>query len=132
MRALRTIVLSIVAAGALLTCAGRQSGSAEIPDVQADSGPFLVAAKTFRGTEAEDKARALASELKDRYGLTTHLLRNTRPQREAKEPLQVAVVVGDAKTMAEARKLRESIRKSTVGSALKPVVMFNPLAVPQK
>lgn len=98
-------------------------------------GPFLVTAKTFRGPDAERYALALVLELRNAYGLPAFILRTkdypnrsmirnvppTAPTGVIKSEIsppekyrsydEAVVLVGDEKTMADARKLWNKVKK---------------------
>ena len=98
-------------------------------------GPFMVMAKSFRGPDAERYALALVLELRNVYQLPAFIMRTkdfpnrsmirnvppTAPagvQRSELAPPEkfrsfdeAVVLVGDEKTMADARKLREKVKK---------------------
>ena len=78
----------------------------EVLDVQKESGPYMVVARTFRGPEAEKHARTLASELRTNHKLSAYLLRSDdeqfsqpRDRTVANAEVVVLVLVGDAKTL---------------------------------
>jgi hypothetical protein len=99
------------------------------------NGPFMVLAKTFRGTDADRMALALAKELRRDFHLPAYVLRTkdfpmksnirgvppTAPrdvmQPEIKQPERVrtideaAVLVGDEKTLDGSEKLLHEVKK---------------------
>src|SRR6185437_15524766 len=82
----------------VVLCSGHpQSRAEDAPPLGKEAGPYLVAARTFRGPDAEKLAQTLATELRTRQGMTAYLYRN--PKNSAY--LSVAVLVGDAKTPEE-------------------------------
>jgi len=100
-----------------------------------DVGPFLVTARSFRGPDAERYALALVLELRNTYQLPAFIcrpkdfpnrsmIRNVpptapagvqRPELAAPEKFrsydEAAVLVGNEKTMADARKLLHKVKK---------------------
>ncbi|MDR3632707.1 MAG: hypothetical protein P4L84_02665 [Isosphaeraceae bacterium] len=98
-------------------------------------GPFMVMAKSFRGPDAERYALALVLELRNAYQLPAYIMRTkdfpnrsmirnvpptapTGVQRSELSPPEkyrsfdeAAVLVGDEKTMADARKLLQKVKK---------------------
>jgi hypothetical protein len=100
-----------------------------------DVGPFMVMAKTFRGPDAERYALALVLELRNAYQLPAYILRTKdfpnrsmirnvpptapagvkRPELSPPEKYrsfdEAAVLVGDEKTMADARKVWHKVKK---------------------
>ncbi len=114
-----------------------------------DVGPFLVTAKTFRGPEAERYALMLVQELRRDYGLPAYILRlrdfphhsnirnvpPTAPTDLARPHLadpervrsydESAVLVGNEKTMADARELLHRVKKITPKCLKEMPEMFN-------
>jgi hypothetical protein len=90
---------------ALLSSASTETRGDDTPFVQKENGPFMVVAKSFRGVDAEKHAKALATELKEEHKLPTYLL---RPNLGGGE--QVAVLVGDAKTLQESESILKQVK----------------------
>jgi hypothetical protein len=100
-----------------------------------ENGPFMVWARTFRGLNAERMALALAKELRQEHHLLAYIVRtkdfpgrslirgtpptapSTLQQPQIKMPEKIrtrdeaAVLIGNEKTMADAAKLLDVVRK---------------------
>jgi hypothetical protein len=100
-----------------------------------DVGPFMVLARVFRGVDAEQMALALVKELRNDYNLPAYILRTkdfpgrslmrgtppTVPSRTMQPNIRMpekirtfdeaAVLVGNAKTLADQEKLWNDVRK---------------------
>jgi len=87
------------------------SGSTElraddVPSLQKENGPYLVVARVFRGPDAERRAKALTSELRQENKLPAYLW---SPNGDAKKG-GIAVLVGDAKTPLENESLVKQVK----------------------
>jgi hypothetical protein len=115
----------------------RQNGSAADPidsyRLTPEAGPLMVLARVFRGPDAQRLAIALAEELRSDYGMPAYIFgkedllgrtRSALPQarREERAPdvkspekvrrvVEVAVLVGDEKSMAGQDKLWRKVKK---------------------
>ena len=83
-------------------------GVTDVPFVQKENGPFMVMAKVLRGADAEKYAKDLATELRQEHELPAYLFR-VKP-RDAAGVEEVAVFVGDAKTLEESKAILEQVK----------------------
>src|SRR5579859_1988928 len=87
--------------------------------LQPCDGPFHVVVCTFQGPQAQRRAYLLGTELRRSYGLPVYCYEG--PVRNPGASLQVGsktasrhrvtVMVGNAKTLAEARKIRDRVKR---------------------
>jgi hypothetical protein len=102
-----TSIIATAVGTAALFSASTQSRGDDIPFVQKENGPFMVVAKTFRGVDAEKYAKALATELRQEHKLPAYLLRGNTSVAGIQ---QLAVLVGDAKTLQESESILKQVR----------------------
>ncbi len=93
---------------AILLLGGRATAE-DAPIVSKDNGPFMVLAYSFRGPDAEARAQALATELRDDQGVAAYIC--PQPVGRIGQIHEVVVLVGDAKTTAEAYKILRRVRE---------------------
>lgn len=103
----RTSMIAIAVGTAALFSASTQSRGDDIPFIQKETGPFMVLAKTFRGVDAEKHAKALATELRQEHKLPAYLLRGNTSVAGFQ---QLAVLVGDSKTLQESESILKQVR----------------------
>jgi hypothetical protein len=104
----RASLIAVAVGTAVLFSAGTRSLGDDIPFVQKENGPFMVLAKVFRGVDAEESAKALATELRREHKLPAYLLRVDA--RGVARIDEVAVLVGDAKTPRECESILKQVR----------------------
>jgi hypothetical protein len=104
--------------------------------LRAGDGPFLVLVHTFRGADADRRARELATELRRGHGLDSYLYAGPSP---AVGGGHVAVMVGDAQTLDECSSLRRRIMNAAPrlttpgggrGKRIRPIMTVNPESPP--
>ena len=103
------VLIAPIAVGAAVLFSGSTALHAEdVPSLQKENGPYMVLARVFRGVDAEKLAKALASELRQEHKLPAYIYQRFRKGNDPYD--EVAVLVGDAKTLKESESILKQVR----------------------
>jgi hypothetical protein len=102
-----TLIVPIGVGAAVLFSGSPELLAEDVPSLQKENGPYMVVARVFRGVGAEKSAKALASELTHEHKLPAYLY---QLPRGAKRYEEMAVLVGDAKTLKESESILKQVR----------------------
>jgi hypothetical protein len=102
-----TLIGPITVAAAVAVSGSTESRANDVPSLQRENGPYMVIARTFRGPEAEMRAKALTSELRQENKLPAYLYRLPKGNGGIEA---FAVLVGDARTLKESESVLKQVR----------------------
>ena len=101
------MLIGPITVGAVVLFSGSTALHAEdVPSLQKENGPYMVVARVFRGVDADKSAKALASELRQEHKLPAYIYQPF-PKGNFDE---VAVLVGNAKTLKESESILKQVR----------------------
>jgi hypothetical protein len=102
-------LIALVTIGAAVVFSGSTALHAEdVPSLQKENGPYMVLARVFRGVDAERFAKVLAAELRQEHKLPAYTYQRFRKGNDSFD--EVAVLVGDAKTLKESESILKQVR----------------------
>jgi hypothetical protein len=102
------LVAPITVGAAVLFSGSTVLHAEDVPSLQKENGPYMVLARVFRGVDAEKSAKALASELRQEHKLPAYLYQPL--PKGAKRYEEMAVLVGDAKTLKECDSILKQVK----------------------
>jgi hypothetical protein len=97
-----------IGAGVLFLLGSTELHAEDVPSLQKENGPYMVLARVFRGVDAEKSAKTLASELRQDHKLPSYIYQ--RIGKGAGSFDEVAVLVGDAKTLKECESIYKQVK----------------------